>query len=94
MAARAKRKWWQKKTNWAAILTAIGGGLAAYPPTSVIGIVVLGIAGGFAEIAIADRAGKPNEAVTNRTRTKKPIITDGNTIDNDENNNTSVDTGE
>ena len=63
--AQGKRKWWQKKTNWAIIF----GVAAKVIPTLGIAVLLpyaaplLVVAGALGAYGIADRAGKPNEDV-------------------------------
>ena len=63
--ARSKRKWWQKKTNWAIFLTVINNLLPIAVIVPGIGLPVVTVvnvlAGAFGVFAVADRAGKSNE---------------------------------
>ncbi len=60
-----KRKWWQKKTNWAIALGIINNLIPITTLIPVIGLpvtmVINIVAGAFGVYAVADRAGKPNE---------------------------------
>ena len=82
MGARAGRPWYKKKTNWAVIATVLSSGLAAFPPTQPFGIVLLGMSRAFAGYATSDRAGKPNENITNQKRTVKAKTIVNNTVMN------------
>ena len=63
--ARRKRKWWQKKTNWAILVGLINNLVpvaAIVPGVGLPVVVVVNIlAGAFGIYGIADRAGKANE---------------------------------
>ena len=63
--ARAKRKWWQKKTNWAILITIINNLVPIAAIIPFIGLPVVTVvnvlAGAFGVYGIADRAGKDNE---------------------------------
>ncbi len=62
---RAKRKWWQKKTNWAIIVTVANNLIPVAAIVPFIGLPVVTVvnvlAGAFGVYSIADRAGKDNE---------------------------------
>ena len=62
---RRKRKWWQKKTNWAIALGLINNLLPVAIIVPGVGLplvtVVNILAGAFGVYGIADRAGKENE---------------------------------
>ncbi len=64
---REKRKWWQKKTNWAIALGIFNNLMPIAAVVPGVGLpvvtVVNVIAGAFGVYAVADRAGKANEAV-------------------------------
>ena len=61
---RAERKFWQKKTNWAALVLLINNLVPLTLIVPVIGLpfvtVVNALAGAFGLYAVAERAGKPN----------------------------------
>ena len=61
--ARAKRKWWQKKTNWAILITIINNLIPIAAIIPFIGLPVVTVvnvlAGAFGVYGIADRSGKP-----------------------------------
>ena len=63
--ARAKRKFWQKKTNRAIFVTIINNLIAPTIIVPFIGLplvaTVNGLAAAFGLYAVADRAGKDNE---------------------------------
>ena len=60
-----RRKWWQKKTNWAIALGIINNLVPIAIIVPWIGLPVVTVinvlAGAFGIYAVADRAGKPNE---------------------------------
>ncbi len=60
-----RRKWWQKKTNWAIALGIINNLVPIAATVPWIGLPVVTVinvlAGAFGIYAVADRAGKPNE---------------------------------
>ena len=62
---RAKRKWWQKKTNWAILITIINNLVPVAALVPIIGLPVVTVvnvlATAFGVFSIADRAGKENE---------------------------------
>ena len=63
--ARETRKWWQKKTNWAILVTIINNLVPIAALVPGIGLPVVTVvnvlAGAFGVYSIADRAGKSNE---------------------------------
>ncbi len=65
--ARKKRKWWQKKTSWVALVALINNlvPVAAIVPGIGLPVVVVvnAIAAACGLITVADRAGKSNEEV-------------------------------
>ncbi len=59
---RTKRKWWQRKTNWA-IIAAVASQIALlHPVTAIYSAIILKVAAAAGIYSIADRAGKENEA--------------------------------
>jgi len=64
---REKRKWYQKKTNWAIALGIFNNLMPVATIVPGIGLPVVTvvniIAGGFGLYAVSDRAGKANEDV-------------------------------
>ena len=62
---RDKRKWWQKKTNWAILVVIVNNLIPVAAVVPYIGLpvvtVVNVIAGAFGVYGVADRAGKQNE---------------------------------
>jgi hypothetical protein len=62
----AKRKWWQKKTNWAIAVGIINNLVPITAIVPYIGLPVTAVvnvlAAAFGVYSVADRAGKPPEA--------------------------------
>jgi len=58
---RKKRKWYQKKTNWAIFIGALGTLAVLTPATAPLSPVLLKVSAGLGLYGVADRAGKPNE---------------------------------
>ena len=59
--ARRKRKWYQKKTNWAIIVGILSQIMPLIPALAAYASVELKIAAIAGVYGIADRAGKDNE---------------------------------
>ena len=63
--ARSKRKFWQKKTNWAIFVSIVNNLVPVAAIVPYIGLPVVTVinvlAGAFGVFGIADRAGKANE---------------------------------
>ncbi len=58
---RSKRKWWQKKTNWAIFVGILSQIMPLIPVVAIYAPIVLKIAAIAGVYGIADRAGKSNE---------------------------------
>ncbi len=59
--ARHKRKWWEKKTNWAIFVGILSQIMPLIPAVAAFAPVILKIAAIAGVYGIADRAGKSNE---------------------------------
>jgi len=59
--ARKKRKWWQKKTNWAILTGIVSQVMVLFPVTAPYAAILLKVATVGGIYGIADRAGKENE---------------------------------
>ena len=57
MSEKKKRAWWQKKTTWGTICTAIGLGLSTTPFSMAVlaGKIIVAVAMPFSLYAVSDR---------------------------------------
>jgi len=62
MSDSRKRKWYEKKTNWAILIGIASQVMPLIPVVAPFAPLVLKIAAVFGVYGIADRAGKPPES--------------------------------